>query len=115
MLLIDDLLLMPISGFKFVMRTLAKVAEEQYTDDAPIKQRLLELQVALEAGDISEDEYVQQEGSIVRQLREIERHKRELAGLPPEESEGGLVFRAGSAEGSGASVILHQDTERKSR
>jgi hypothetical protein len=115
MLLIDDLLLMPISGFKFIMRTLAKVAEEQYTDDAPIKQRLLELQLALEAGDISEDEYVKQEGEIIRQLREIERHKRELAGLPPEEAEGGLVFRGGSGEGAAASVTFHQDTERKAR
>jgi cytochrome c-type biogenesis protein CcmH/NrfG len=115
MLLIDDLLLMPISGFKFIMRTLAKVAEEQYTDDAPVKQRLLELQVALESGDISEKEYVKQETEIIRQLREIERHKREVAGLPPEEAEGGLVFRPGGAEGSGASVTFHQDAERKSR
>ena len=43
MLLIDDLLLSPIAGFKFIMRTLARAAEEQYTDDAPIKERLLEL------------------------------------------------------------------------
>lgn len=112
MLLIDDLLLMPISGFKFIMRTLAKVAEEQYTDDAPIKQRLLELQVALESEEISENEYVKQEAEIIRQLREIEKHKREMAGLPAEEAESGFVFRAGS-EGSGASVVLHQDTERK--
>jgi hypothetical protein len=115
MLLIDDLLLMPISGFKFIMRTLAKVAEEQYTDDAPIKQRLLELQVALESGEISEQEYVKQEADIIRQLREIERHKRELAGLPPEEAAGGLVFRAGEQQGPAASVTFHQDTERKPR
>ncbi len=49
MLLIDDLLLLPISGFKFIFRTLLKAAEEQYTDDAPIKERLLELQVELES------------------------------------------------------------------
>jgi len=49
MFLIDDLLLLPIDGMKFVFRTLAKVAEEQYTDDAPVKERLLELQVRLEA------------------------------------------------------------------
>jgi cytochrome c-type biogenesis protein CcmH/NrfG len=113
MLLIDDLLLMPISGFKFIMRTLAKVAEEQYTDDAPVKQRLLELQLALDGGDISEEEYVKQEAEIIRQLREIEKHKRELAGLPAEEAEGGLVFRAGGEQGSGASVVWHQDSERK--
>ncbi len=114
MLLIDDLLLMPVSGFKFIMRTLAKVAEEQYTDDAPIKQRLLELQLALDSGEISEDEYVKQEAEIIRQLREIERHKREVAGLPPQEEQGALVFRAGGEQGgASASVVLHQDTERK--
>jgi len=48
MFLIDDLLLSPISGFQFVMRTLARAAEEQYTDDTPIKERLLELQTMLE-------------------------------------------------------------------
>jgi hypothetical protein len=112
MLLIDDLLLMPISGFKFIFRTLQRVAEEQYTDDAPVKQRLLELQLALEAGDISEADYVQEEAAIIRQLREIEKHKRELAGLPPEAAEGGLVFRPGE-QGVGATVELHQDTERR--
>ena len=38
MLFIDDLLMLPISGFKFVMRTLLQVAEEQYTDSGPVKE-----------------------------------------------------------------------------
>jgi hypothetical protein len=112
-LLIDDLLLLPISGFKFIFRTLQKVAEEQYTDDAPIKERLLELQVELEAGELSEEDYVREEAAIIRQLRDIERHKRELAGVPAEEESGGLAFRPGSQNLSGASVTLHQDLERK--
>jgi cytochrome c-type biogenesis protein CcmH/NrfG len=112
MLLIDDLLLLPISGFKFVFRTLQKVAEEQYTDDAPVKQRLLELQVELDSGDITEEEYVAQEAIILRQLREIENRKREMAGLSPESGGGGLVFRPGQGASS-VSVTLHQDTERK--
>jgi cytochrome c-type biogenesis protein CcmH/NrfG len=112
MLLIDDLLLLPISGFKFVFRTLQKVAEEQYTDDAPVKQRLLELQVELDSGDITEDEYVAQEAIILRELREIENRKREMAGLPAESADGGLVFRPGQGASS-ATVTLHQDTERK--
>lgn len=112
MLLIDDLLLLPISGFKFIFRTLQRVAEEQYTDDAPIKQRLLELQVELDSGDITEKEYVAQEAAILRELREIENRKREMAGLPPEETEGGFVFRPGQGASS-ATVTLHQDSERK--
>jgi len=87
MLLIDDLLLSPISGFKFILRTLARAAEEEYTDDAPIKDRLLELQTMLEDGAISEEEYVQQEREILARLREIQNRKMELAGVTPEEAE----------------------------
>jgi len=111
MLLIDDLLCMPISGFKFILRTLEKVAREQYTDDAPIKERLLELQLALEAGDISDTEYVRQEAEIIRQLREIERRKRAVAGLP-EQTEGGLVFRGGKDQGVSVVVDHHLESRR---
>ena len=85
MFLLDDLLSLPLSGLKFVFRTLRQVAEEQYTDTAPIKERLLELQLQLESEEITEAEYVQREAEILRELREIENRKRELAGLPPEE------------------------------
>jgi hypothetical protein len=102
MLLIDDLLLSPITGFKFILRTLQRIAEEQYTDDAPVKERLLELQVLLESGEISEEEYVQREGEILQELREIEKRKRELAGVAPEEPRGPLSGKV--ADGSGASV-----------
>ena len=84
MFLLDDLLSLPLSGLKFVFRTLRQVAEEQYTDTGPIKERLLELQLQLESNEITETEYVQREAEILRELREIENRKRELAGLPPE-------------------------------
>jgi len=84
MFLLDDLLSLPLSGLKFVFRTLRQVAEEQYTDTGPIKERLLELQLQSESDEITEAEYVQRESEILRELREIENRKRELAGLPPE-------------------------------
>jgi cytochrome c-type biogenesis protein CcmH/NrfG len=87
MLLIDDLLLSPISGFKFILRTLARAAEEQYTDDAPIKERLLELQTELEDGTITEDEYVVQERAVLAELRAIQQRRMEMAGITPEEAE----------------------------
>ena len=34
------------------------VVEEELTDDTPVKQELMELQMQLELGDIDDDEYV---------------------------------------------------------
>jgi Gas vesicle protein G len=87
MLLIDDLLLLPITGIKFVLRTLGQVAEQEYTDSGPLKARLLELQEKLESGEISDEQYTETETEIFRQLREIENRKRELAGMPREEKQ----------------------------
>ena len=87
MFLIDDLLLSPISGFKFVMRTLARAAEEQYTDDTPIKERLLELQTMLEEGSITEEEYVVEERRVLAELREIQNRRMQMAGISPEDAE----------------------------
>jgi gas vesicle protein GvpG len=113
MFLIDDILGLPFSGFNFVLRTLQRIAEEQYTDDAPVKEQLLELQLKLESGEITEDQYTQEEAAIIRQLREIENRKRELAGAPSVEHDRGLAFAAGETKAS-ASVTFHQDAERKS-
>jgi hypothetical protein len=110
--MIDDLLMLPFSGFNFILRTLQRVAEEQYTDDAPIKERLLELQLRLEAGDITEQEYVDIEAEIIRELREIENRKRALVGAPAAEQDRGLAFTAGETKAS-ASMTFHQDSERK--
>ncbi len=97
MLLIDDLLFAPLSGFKFIMRTLIKTAEEEWTNDAPIKEELLHLQIRLENGEINEDEYVAIERDILARLREIQRHKMELAGVDPESMEGeARVFGKGN-------------------
>ena len=85
MLLLDDLLLSPITGFKFILRTLQRVAEQEYTDDTPLKERLLELQLKLDEAKISEAEYVAEETEIIRQLRELRNRKRELGSLPSEE------------------------------
>jgi hypothetical protein len=106
MFLIDDLLFAPISGFKFVLRTLEKVAQEQYTDDAPLKERLLELQLLLDNGEISESEYTEQETALLRELREIANRKRELAGASREER-GPLSGRV--VEGSGAEITFHPE------
>lgn len=104
MLLVDDLLMLPFTGFSAILRTLARVAEEQYVDDAPLKEQLLHLQVQLEEGQLSEEQYVAMEAEILRGLREIQNRKREMAGLPPEEGAG---LSGKVQEGSGVTVELN--------
>ena len=102
MFLIDDLLLAPFSGFNFIMRTLLKAAEEQWTDDAPLKEQLLILQVQLESGEITEEQYVEAEAALLREIREVQRRKIRLAGGDPDALEGGLSGDV--AEGASASI-----------
>jgi hypothetical protein len=103
MLLVDDLLMLPFTGFRAIMNTLMKVAMEEYTDDAPLKEELLNLQMRLDLGEITEAEYVETEAQILRALREVQNRKRELAGAEPEAAQGlsGKVM-----EGSGASITV---------
>ena len=98
MFFIDDLLLAPITGFQFIMRTLGRIAEEQWTDDAPLKERLLELQMKLDSGEITEDEYVEEETQILLELREIQNRKMELAGASPDEGPGRGPMDASTAK-----------------
>lgn len=109
MLLIDDLLLAPFSGWNFIMRTLLKVAEEQWTDDTPLKEQLLLLQVQLDSGEITEEQYLEMEAAVLKEIREIQRRKIALAGGDPDALEGGLSGRV--QEGSGASITWDPSQE----
>lgn len=53
------------------MGKVQNVVEEELTDDAPVKQALMELQMQLELGDITDDEYVEREAVLMAQLREV--------------------------------------------
>ena len=61
----------PIAGIKWSLGQVGKIVEEELTDDAPVKQALMELQMKLELGDIDDDEYVRQEAELMMRLREV--------------------------------------------
>jgi hypothetical protein len=109
--LIDDLLLMPIDGIKFVFRTILKTAEEQYLDDAPLKEQLLELEVRFDNGEVTEDQYAEEQAGILRALREVQQRKMEMAGVDPTTQAGPLSGKVG--EGSGVDVHLDYGPEKK--
>ena len=81
MFLIDDLLLAPVNGFKFILGQVQKLADQELNDDSVIKEQLLELEMRRELDEISEDEFKEREAELFARLREIK--KRQL-GLMPE-------------------------------
>src|SRR5687768_10413869 len=98
--LLDDLSLLPlkgpIAGCKGVMRTIQKMADEELMNDQPWKERLIELQMQLEVGDITEEEYVREEATVFQALRDIRARKAELARqYSTDEEDGGIGIYTG--------------------
>ena len=68
----------PVAGIKWSLGKVQGVVEEELTDDAPVKQELMELQMQLELGDIDDDEYVRREGQLMARLREVRAWREKL-------------------------------------
>jgi len=61
----------PVAGIRWTLGKVQRVVEEELTDDTPVKQELLELQMRLELGDITDEEYVAAESVLMQRLREV--------------------------------------------
>ena len=106
MFLIDDILLLPlrlpVAGFNWIMKQIQTMADEELLNDQPWKERLIELQMRLEVGEISEEDYVVEERMVFQALREIRARKeqlmREALAARGEEDEGGIGIYTGYGE-----------------
>jgi uncharacterized protein YjcR len=83
MFLIDDILLLPIklpvAGFTWILRQIQTMANEELLNDQLWKERLIELQMMLEVGDITEQQYTEEEAKVFAALRDIRARKEEIA------------------------------------
>jgi hypothetical protein len=61
----------PVAGIRWSLGKVQQVVEEELTDDAPIRQELLELQMKVELGDITDAQYIEREGELMARLREV--------------------------------------------
>src|SRR6266568_4795252 len=81
--LLDDILLapikLPVAGFNWILRQVQTMANEELLDDQPWKERLIELQMMLEVGDITEAEYTAEEAKVFQALRDIRARREEIA------------------------------------
>ena len=71
MFLIDDLLLAPVNGFKFILGQIQKLADQELNDDTVIKEQLLELEMRRELDEISDEEFREREAELFARLRVI--------------------------------------------
>jgi hypothetical protein len=87
----------PVAGIKWSLGKVMGVVEEELTDDTPVKNEFMELQMKLELGDITDEEYVVREAEIMAKLREVrawkEKFGKATSGGPvrvarPEDEEG---------------------------
>jgi hypothetical protein len=102
MFLIDDLLLAPVNGFKFILGQIQKMADQELNDDTLIKEQLLELQMRFELEEISEEEFAEREAELFARLRVI---KQRQLGLMHEaihtKESSSFVIEVGGDDGDG--------------
>jgi len=102
MFLLDDILLLPlrlpVAGFNWIMKQIQTMADEELMNDQPWKERLIGLQMMLEGGDISEEEYTREEAQVFQALRDIRARREELArqmAAERDDDEGGIGIYTG--------------------
>jgi hypothetical protein len=67
----------PAAGIKYCIERVVEYAEQQLIDDEPVREQLLELQLELEEGRVTEEEYAEREGVLLARLREIREYRKQ--------------------------------------
>jgi len=68
MFILDSLL---IGSLRFVLDKIVAAAEAEAADDSSLREQLLEAQMRLELGEITDDEFVEIETNVIARMREI--------------------------------------------
>jgi gas vesicle protein GvpG len=94
----------PVAGIRWSLEQVKRVVDDELTDDAPIKQELMELQLRLEVGHITDADYVTHEADLMARLRAVREWREQLG----RETTSGPVRVATPA----AEVTLADDVDR---
>ena len=68
MFILDSLF---IGGLRFVLDKVVAAADAELQDDSALREELLEAQMRLELGELSEEEFVEIERDVLARIREI--------------------------------------------
>jgi hypothetical protein len=95
MFFIDDLLLAPVNGFKFILRQVQQIADRELNDESVIKEQLLELQMRLELEEISDEDFVEAERELFARLRAVKQRQLEALGQVHTADTSSIVIESG--------------------
>ena len=73
--ILDDILLLPLTGPAWMCKRLAEIGETELTDTSALHEQLLELQMRFELDEIDEEEYQREESRILAALEAIRKYK----------------------------------------
>ena len=82
----------PVAGIKYCIEKVVEYAEHELNDEEPVREQLLELQIELEEGRVTDDEYAEREAVIFARMRELREQRTQMAreaaeAAPPEDGE----------------------------
>ena len=82
MFILDSLL---IGSLRFVLDKVVAAAEAEAQDDSALRDQLLEAQMQLELGEITEKEFARIERDVLARIREIKRPQQGALTMSPED------------------------------
>ena len=91
MFILDSLL---IGSIRFVLDKVVAAAETELNDDSTLRERLLEAQMRLELGEISEEEFAAIERDVLIAIREIKGRQQGPISMSPDDKITGVDIQS---------------------
>jgi hypothetical protein len=89
--ILDTLL---IGSLRFVLDKVVAAAEAEMQDDTALRQQLLEAQMQLELGEISDDEFAEIEQDVLARIREIKGQQQGAISMGPKDNVAGVEIES---------------------
>jgi hypothetical protein len=91
MFILDSLL---IGSLRFVLDKVVQAAEAEMNDDSALRDQLLEAQMRLELGEITEDEFVKIERDVITAIRKIKAGRQGPISMSPQDKIAGVEIQS---------------------
>ena len=96
MFILDSLL---IGSLRFVLDKIVAAAEAESQDDTSLREQLLEAQMRLELGEISDEEFADIERDVLAAIRDIKRPQQGAISMTPDDKITGVEVESWKPEG----------------